>query len=172
MKVALRAARRCPASSRSRTRWARVRAPGSSSTVRTTRDRFYTAFEEQVNVDATSADVSEEDAAKLKERRTPYREGLHGRHTYHQETPVRGTSRCASNHSNKHAVPQPILHRRYHHIWKPFALRTPEPLLLCSDRSSTRWRWLARHQPSAPVGFRPEMSSIGLVGTSAGELHV
>ena len=50
----------------------------------------YLSFEEQVNVDATSADLSEEDAAKLKERVARHIEkGCTVAHTYRQETPVR-----------------------------------------------------------------------------------
>lgn len=50
----------------------------------------YLNFSEQVVIDATDADLSEEDAAKLKERVTRHIEkSCTVMHTYEQETPVR-----------------------------------------------------------------------------------
>ena len=50
----------------------------------------YINFSEQVDVDATGADLSDEDAAKLKERITRHiNKACTVKHTYVQETPVR-----------------------------------------------------------------------------------
>lgn len=53
-------------------------------------DDAYTSFDEQVVVDATDANLSDEDADKLKERVTRHIDkGCTVKHTYVQETPVR-----------------------------------------------------------------------------------